>query len=377
MRLLILSAAAAALPLVSASASPVYALDPVWPTGFAGLNASQVTAVAAVRPPSATPFVVVAQRNVAEAFFLVFDAGAGALVRKWAPAEVQSPHGLFWSPAAPSSLFVTDIANATVLEFDATTGAVLNMVGTPGVHGAGTSPMQFSAPADIALTARGALLVSDGDGGTDNRVSALNRSSTPFGELLWTVGKMGSGPSDLDSPHSVAYLTGPSLVVVADRGNARLQFLNSNTGTVVGSWAASECFGARNATAATPWGVRADSRRGVLFVADGVSGTLDVFAAGNGDGWRCVRVVRRSAPGRGSFSIHPRPSLTPPAHRSPLSENNVPPCAGALLQTLDVPGGKTDKPHEMAVDEVTGDVYIACVAVPPTIVRYQLAAELA
>jgi hypothetical protein len=328
--------------LSSCLAAPLYTLDPVWPKGLSGLNVSTVTAVACVRAtPSSPAEVIVAQRGTALPFFLVFDADQGLLKRSWGPAGVQSPHGMFWSPSLPGSLFVTDIANATVYEFDASSDgrSVLGRMGVNGVHGAGTKPMQFSAPADVAVTSRGSVLVSDGDGGSDNRVSSLSRAPS-YGDLIWTVGAGGSAPADFSSPHSVAYLAGTDMAVVADRGNNRVKFLAASTGALLGAWGA-ECFNATNATIGVPWGVRVDSRRGRLLVADGAHGALYVLRVGNGDGW---------------------------------STDSVPSCDGALVDTLPAPKADS-KPHEMAVDEVSGDIYLACVGTAgeegtTSIVRY-------
>ena len=303
------------------AASSLYTIDPSWPVSLSSLNVTTVTAVAVFNHE-----VLVAQRGGAVPYFLVFDDNKGDLIRSWGPAGIKSPHGMFWSPNEPASLFIVDIVNATVKEFNASSDGkvLLGVSGTPGVHGAGTNPMQFSSPADAALTSHGVLLVSDGDGGSNNRVSAISRVGKTYGTMLWTVGSAGAGPSDFSSPHSIAYLEGVDMAIVADRGNNRIKFLAASTGDMLGEWDSVECFNAQPAATGTAWGVRVDSARGRLFVADGAHGTIYVLSVSGGTGW---------------------------------SVNSVPSCDGALLDTLSAPSIDS-KPHEMAVDEMTGDLYV-------------------
>ena len=305
----------------AAASSPLYTIDPVWPVSLSSLNVTTVTAVVVFNHE-----VLVAQRGFAVPYFLVFDDKKGDLIRSWGPAGIDSPHGMFWSPTEPGALFIVDIANATVKEFNATSDGkvLLGVSGMPGVHGAGTNPMQFSSPADAALTSRGVLLVSDGDGGSNNRVSALSREKKTYGSMLWTVGSAGTGPTDFSSPHSIAYLAGVDMAIVADRGNSRIKFLAASTGEMLGEWDSIECFNAQPTSPGTAWGVRVDSARGRLFVADGALGTIYVLSVSGGTGW---------------------------------SSNSVPSCDGALLDTLSAPTIDS-KPHEMAVDEMTGDLYV-------------------
>ena len=370
-------------------AAPLYVRDPSYPRGLVGLNETTITAVVAVRAtPTSDAVVILAQRGSALPFFQTFDSAKGALLREWRTPHVASPHGLFWSPVAPGSLFVVDIANATVVELDAASnGSIMRgLIGTPGTKGAGTSPVQFSSPADAALTAGGMLLVSDGDGGSNNRVVALDRSPGKYGSVAWHVGGLGPGKGQFDSPHvrslcsiawppshtrmtpaltllppppplstpllplgtrqSIAYLASLDLVIVADRGNSRLVFLSGTDGSQRGEWDSATCFGAAPAAPGTAWGIRVDATRGRAFVADGIHGAIYVLAIG-GAGWSA------GAP--------------------------VPSCAGALLQTLPAPlPVASSKPHEMAVDEPTGDVYVACVGTPgvehsTTLARFTLA----
>jgi DNA-binding beta-propeller fold protein YncE len=334
-------------------AQPYYKLDSAYPTGLSSLNISQLTAVALVSTPSGALELHVAQRGLVEPPFLVLDTDTGALLRKYGVFEktLKSPHGMASSYGVvqgPSSLWVADIVNSTVLQLDPATGAVLTLIGSKGL---GTAPPQFSSPADLALDASGALLVSDGDGGVANRVLKLpSPVSSPSAPAAFAIGHCNNPAANsslgcFDSPHSIAYAPPYDHVWVADRGNNRLQVLAGATGAVVGVWSAEQgCFGTPGAQ---PWGVRYDGARNRLLVADG-------GPAGNPSGGEPGAVY--------ALQINTGPGW---------SRDSIGPCTGTLLQTLSVPNEATAKPHELAVDEVSGDVYLADIGVPPAVVRWR------
>jgi DNA-binding beta-propeller fold protein YncE len=311
-----------------------YVLDATWPVDFPTFhNLSQVTAVAVAQTSSGTQ-VHVAQRGAVNPWFLVFDAQQGKLLYTWGNSSViASPHGAN-SPRS-STLYVTDIVNGTILLFDVTASPP-ELKSRVGAKGSALSPVEFSAPADLVLTARGDLLVSDGDGGSNNRVLSL--AGPDFKQVQWHVGGLGKGVGEFNSPHSVAYFALADVVVVADRDNNRIVFLAAATGDWLGEWDSLSCLKVAPNAAGTVWGVRVDNRRSTLFVADGVNGKLYVLSL-PGTGW---------------------------------SAASFPSCAGALAQTLDVPAGATCKPHELAVDEESGAVYVVGVATPPVAVRFNL-----
>ena len=317
------------LLLATAAAAP-YQLDASWPVPpglapFLGLNS--VTAIAIVTAPAGTE-IHVAQRNASLPFFLVF-ARNGTLLRTWGNANVTSPHGLqAGTPGggAPPSLWVVDIKGYVATQFDLS-GRVLARVGT-GRAGAGVAPPAFSAPADITFTAAGRVVVSDGDGGSNDRVLVLDATTSPA-TTLHVLGGTGSAPGKLSSPHSVTFEAASGLLWVADRGNARLSAFGAVNGSYVGSWTAAECG---FLPGGAPWGVRIDEARGHMLVADGNVGALYVLGMPRGGGLG----------------------------------------ACTLLQTIDV--GLALKPHLVGLDAASGDVYLADVGVPPTAQRYTLAA---
>lgn len=84
-----------------------------------------------------------------------------------------------------------------------------------------------------------------------------------------------------------------------------------------------------------PWGVRIDAARNRVLVADGTNGALYALNVTWG-----------------------------------ANEYDLGSCA--LLQNITV--GVAETPHELAIDEETGDVYLAGVGTPPIIQRYVLVA---
>ena len=193
-----------------------------------------------------------------------------------------------------------------------------------GSCGDGTSPPQFSAVADVAFTVGADIITADGDGGNNSRVM---RFSPRTGVVLWSTGKNGTGSGFFNGPHALA-VDGRGRVWVADRGNARIVVLDETTGAWLGEWDAATCF-----PGGTPWGLRVDAASGRVLMVDGNSGTLSVFglpAGGAGPIGPCV-----------------------------LQESHI------------VPDGPARKPHEMTLDPVNGDVYLALAGSPPGVVRYR------
>lgn len=339
MRPLLVAAFAAATAL----AAPTYQLDTSF-NPLKGTTVERITAAAVVEGN-----VVVVQRGTAVPFMLAFDH-AGAPVNAWgAPPTITSPHGVEAATLGNVDvLWVADIANYTVKAFTPS-GQLLGVLGTPGKAGNGTGAgLQFSAPADIAVDPlTGALYVSDGDGGSNNRVAGgmtLGNGYTP----AFVVGGEGGAPGQFSSPHSVAWDAVNTAVWVADRGNNRTQVLagvghpSAVPGSVLGVWDMGACAGGGQ-----PWGVRVDAARGVVAVADGLTGHLYFFAL-------------------------PTSIDTGAGVHAALG-----PCV--LLQTMPVcPHGSAAAgctPHEVGLDSDTGEWYLATCGTtggPTLIQRYTI-----
>ena len=87
-------------------------------------------------------------------------------------------------------------------------------------------------PAGIALCDSGDYIVTDDD---KHRVLRIDSN----GATKWTIGSYGDGPDQFKSPRSI-FILSDGHVVVADRGNNRLQVLNADTGAVLGTLARSD-----------------------------------------------------------------------------------------------------------------------------------------
>lgn len=141
------------------------------------------------------------------------------------------------------------------------------------------------------------------------------------------------------SPHSIAYQYGTKQFWVANRGNSRIDLFDAETGFYLGSWDGPSCFNG------IPWGIRLNEQKGHMLVADGNNGNLYVL----------------------NLPANPYHKTTlRGTKKNNLNFNAIAPCQ--LLQNISI--GVSRKPHELAIDPSTGDVYLAGVGTPPTIQRY-------
>jgi streptogramin lyase len=132
-------------------------------------------------------------------------------------------------------------------------GKVLMTLGKPGV--AGDGPDTFNAPSDILIAPNGDIFVADGHGGNTNaRVVKFDKN----GKFIKTWGKKGTGPSEFDTPHSLA-MDSAGRLFVADRSNRRIQIFDQD-GNYLTEW---KQFG-------RPSGLYI--RDDILYVADSNSG---------------------------------------------------------------------------------------------------------
>lgn len=280
-----------------------------------------VTAVTVVVTAANETEVHVAQRGNNLPPVLVFDR-AGRLLRTWGGGgAIVTPHGLTTGLGSPATIWVSDIGDATVKQFDLA-GNLLAKIGVSLTPGSGLDPVQFSSIADVALTPWGDVVTVDGDAGVNNRMLGLAGRGDNW-RVLYDVGGNGSAPGQFNSPHSIVYAGATRSLLVADRYNNRLQGMDARSGVVTGAWS-NACFGGGQ-----PWGLRLDEGRGRLLLADGLNGRLLALAYPLGAQGDC-----------------------------------------ALLQSIDVCA--SCKPHELGVDTATGDVYLAGVGTPPAMQRYIL-----
>jgi hypothetical protein len=253
-------------------------------------------------------------------------------------------------PSGIARVFINDFTQFVLLSFDCEIGLRWAcrqslMLGTPGEQGVGTDPVQFGHLADTAIQRADRrsshVYVSDGDGGTANRVISLNvtDASAPHAAVEWATA------SRYHNPHSIALHERTGTLLIADREGNATRMLRASDGVDLGSLDCGLELGRRG----KPFGVRfyRDTARmlDLAFVAimdnpqDGANQKIAVLDAS------------------GFHSAGPSASVC------------------RVLQILVVPAMDSG-PHLLAVDDSNGDVYAALVANQPRswVLRYSLLA---
>ena len=137
-----------------------------------------------------------------EAPILKFDK-SGKLLKSWGEGLFVFPHGATVDPQG--NLWVTDarIENGKgyqVFKFSSD-GRILMTLGKAGV--ASAEPGLFDEPTDVAIGNNGDIFITEGhSGGTagNDRISKFSKD----GKFIKMWGRKGSGPNELDSPHTIA-----------------------------------------------------------------------------------------------------------------------------------------------------------------------------
>src|ERR1700681_1442407 len=185
---------------------------------------------------------------------LKFDS-SGNLVKSVGAGMIVRPHGLFIDKN--NNVWVTDGDGEAgkghqVFEFSQD-GKILMALGKAGVAGDGGNT--FNKPSDVLIAPNGAIFVADGHGpGSNARIVKFSAE----GKFIKAWGKQGSGPGEVNNPHSLA-MDSKGRLFVADRGNSRSQIFDQD-GTFLEEW---QQFG-------RPSGVFID-KNDVLYVADSES----------------------------------------------------------------------------------------------------------
>jgi DNA-binding beta-propeller fold protein YncE len=244
---------AGALGLVAVaalSAQSPYHLVPHWGKLPAGMEWGEVPAAAV----DAKDTVLVFRRS--DPPIMEFDR-SGTLLKSWGEGLFVWPHGIRVDRSG--NIWVTDGRaqngrGQQVFKFDRS-GTLLLTLGTKGVSGEG--PDTFNGPCDVAVAANGDIFVADGHG--NGRIVKFAKDGT----FIKAWGKRGSGPGEMNVPHSLA-LDSRGRVIVTDRGNHRLLVFDAE-GTLVDQWAG---FGT--------------SPDGIFIAADDTMYVADVAEGGDG-----------------------------------------------------------------------------------------------
>ncbi len=173
-----------------------------------------------------------------------FDA-SGKLVKSFGAGMFAWPHGIHID--REGNVWVTDARSATPQELEqfpdetdkghtvfkfSPDGELLMTLGTPGMRG--DPPESLNEPCDVLIAPNGDILVSEGHSGQgQNFVSRISRF-TKDGEFIGTIGKLGSGPGEFNTPHAIVF-DSTGRLIVADRSNNRIQFLDQD-GNYLDEW---------------------------------------------------------------------------------------------------------------------------------------------
>ncbi len=180
---------------------------------------------------------------------LKFDQ-SGKLVRSFGAGTMIFPHG--FQVDREGNVWVTDERAASaeelakfpdakgkgnrVIKFSPE-GKILMTIGskdgTPG-----NPPEALNSPCDVILAPNGDILISEGHGGqnatpppgTVGRISIFTKE----GKFVRSFGRLGTGQGEFRTPHAMVFDTRGRLIV-ADRGNVRLQVFDKNY-TFVEEW---------------------------------------------------------------------------------------------------------------------------------------------
>ncbi len=204
---------------------------------------------------------------------LQFDP-SGRLLRSFGAGMFVFPHGVIVDD--DDNVWIVDAGVAEgkgnqIFKFSPE-GEVLMTLGQPGVRG--ETPDLFNEPSDLTIAPNGDIYVADGHIAqrSNGRIVVFNSE----GQFLRAWGSKGSGPGELDCPHSIA-LDSRGRVFVGDRTNNRLQIFTPN-GEFIAEWTQ---FG-------RPSGVRI--RNDVLYVVDSESRAAE-GQYGYNPGWhRSIRI---------------------------------------------------------------------------------------
>ena len=189
---------------------------------------------------------------------LKFDE-TGKLVKSFGAGLLLFPHGLSVDPEG--NIWVTDGLGKDgkghqAIKFSPD-GKVLMRLGKAGV--AGNGPDEFNAPSAVLVAPNGDIFVADGHGGNTNaRIVKFDKT----GKFIKAWGTKGSGPGEMDGPHTLA-MDSRGRLFLGDRGNNRIQIFDQD-GKFLDQWA----------QFSRPSGVYID-KNDVIYVVNSESGSVN------------------------------------------------------------------------------------------------------
>ncbi|HEY4380612.1 MAG TPA: peptidyl-alpha-hydroxyglycine alpha-amidating lyase family protein [Acidobacteriaceae bacterium] len=166
---------------------------------------------------------------------LELDPLSGSVLKSFGEGMFVYPHAIYVDKADNDSVWVVDQSakdgkGEQVWKFSPQ-GKVLMVLGKAGITGG--SPDAFNDPTGVVVGNGGDIFVSDGHKGTSQSVARIAKFSKN-GTFLTSWGSKGSGPGELDDPHSIT-IDSKGRLLVADRGNLRIDIFDQN-GALLGQW---------------------------------------------------------------------------------------------------------------------------------------------
>ena len=237
---------------------------------------------------------------------LIFNR-AGELQKTWGDGLFPNAHSVDFDDEG--NLWITDRGIHMVYKYTVD-GKQLLALGKKGVAGDNQSTDAFNGPTDVAFARNGDFFVSDGqadEGEGNSRVVHFSKD----GEFIKIIGgTKGSGPGQFDIPHALAIDSKDRLLVVEwqeESGSPRVQVFDQN-GEFIEQWA--------NIGLMRPTGI-AIAADDTVYIGDTAANAILVLKEG---------------------------------------------------KVIDVIGGLRGRPHGVALDPQTGEVYFAD---PPTALPQQ------
>lgn len=245
----LMAVAAMGLATLKAADTTSYQLVENWAQLPEGAKGAMMTAV----DIDSHGTIYVLQRG-APARVMAF-APDGKLLRTWDHGAFPSAHGL--RVDRQDNVWVTDRGWHQVFKFSPE-GKLLLALGKKGVAGDNNSTDALNGPSDVAFAKNGDIFVSDGES-TNTRVVKFSAD----GKFIKFWGTKGSGPGQLDVPHSIV-MDSKGRLYVANRSNKRVEIFDQDGGYV----------GVMN-NVGTPYGLFM-TKDDVLYTCDGSQGKNDV-----------------------------------------------------------------------------------------------------
>jgi sugar lactone lactonase YvrE len=188
----------------------------------------------------------------------IFAFTQGRLVKQFGQGLYTWPHGIRID--REGYLWTVDGQDNVVYKMDVKqSNKIVLTLGKRGVTG--ESPDTFNRPTDVAFAPNGDFFITDGYGNA--RVVKYARD----GRFIKAWGSRGTGPSQFNTPHTIA-IDSKNRVIVGDRNNSRVQVFDMD-GNFIEMWT----------NLGAPYGM-AIAKDDTLYVSDADAGKITVSKGG-------------------------------------------------------------------------------------------------